>query len=125
VDPQAEPTVQRGSVTKDVSIVRIDHIPPHFSLPGMWQDFYDGEIVPLTENCSLRTSMKNIKFVVKVNRGGARGPAYVQSVDRTPLQMTTDRKLALLMGKFTAEDAIKSLENSRCSPELVSVQVSA
>jgi len=37
--------------------------------------------------------------------------------------MTTNRKLALLMGKFTAEDAIKSLENSRCSPELVSVQV--
>jgi len=29
------------------------------------------------------------------------------------------------MGKFTAEDAIKSLENSRCSPELVSVQVVA
>jgi hypothetical protein len=69
--------------------------------------------------------MKNIKFFVKVNRGGARGPAYVQSIDRTPLQMTTNRKLALLMGRFTAEDAIKSLENSRCSPELVSVQVSA
>ncbi|HKV80211.1 MAG TPA: hypothetical protein VJP02_18830 [Candidatus Sulfotelmatobacter sp.] len=69
--------------------------------------------------------MKNIKFVVKVNRGGARGPAYVQRIDRTPLQMTTNRKLALLMGRFTAEDAIKSLENSRCSPELVSVQVSA
>jgi hypothetical protein len=29
------------------------------------------------------------------------------------------------MGRFTAEDAIKSLENSRCTPELVSVQVSA
>jgi hypothetical protein len=29
------------------------------------------------------------------------------------------------MGRFTAEDAIKSLENSRCSPELVSVRVSA
>ena len=68
--------------------------------------------------------MKNIKFVVKVNRGGARAPAYVQRIDRTPLQMTTNRKLALLMGRFTAEDTIKSLENSRCSPELVSVQVS-
>ena len=67
--------------------------------------------------------MKNIKFVVKVNRGGA--PAYVQRIDRTPLQMTTNRKLALLMGRFTAEDTIKSLANSRCSPELVSVQVSA
>ena len=68
--------------------------------------------------------MKNIKFVVKVTRG-TRRPAYVQRIDRTPLQMTTNRKLALLMGKFTAEDAIKSLENSRCSPELVSVPVSA
>ena len=69
--------------------------------------------------------MKNIKFVVKVNRGGTRGPAYVQRIDRSPLQMTTNRKLALLMGRFTAEDAIKSLANSRCSPELVSVRVSA
>ena len=67
--------------------------------------------------------MKNIKFVVRVNRSGARGPAYVQRIDRTPVQMTTNRKLALLMGRFTAEDAIKSLENSRCSPELVCVQV--
>ena len=68
--------------------------------------------------------MKNIKFAVKVNRAGAR-PSYVQRIDRTPLQMTTDLKLALLMGKFTAEDTIKSLEKSRCSPELVSVEVRA
>jgi len=69
--------------------------------------------------------MKNIKFVVKVNRGGARAPQYVQRVDSTPMHMTTDRKLALVMGRFTAEDAIKSLQNSRCIPELESVQVSA
>jgi hypothetical protein len=68
--------------------------------------------------------MKNIKFVVKVNRG-TRVPQYVQRVDSTPIHMTTNRKLALLMGKFTAEDAVKSLENSRCSPELVSVLVPA
>jgi hypothetical protein len=68
--------------------------------------------------------MKNIKFVVKVNRGGARAPQYVQRVDSTPMQMTTDRKLALVMGRFTAEDAIQSLQNSRCIPELESVQVS-
>jgi len=67
--------------------------------------------------------MKNIKFVVKVKRGGTRAPAYVQRVDPRPIQMTTNRKLALLMGRFTAEDAIKSLQNSQCSPELVSVQV--
>jgi hypothetical protein len=69
--------------------------------------------------------MKNIKFVVKVNRGGTRAPEYVQRVDPAPIHMTTDRKLALVMGKFTAEDAVKSLQNSRCIPELESVQVSA
>ena len=68
--------------------------------------------------------MKTIKFVVKVNRGG-RAPEYVQRVDPTPIHMTTNRKLALLMGRFTAEDAIKSLQNSQCIPELESVQVSA
>ena len=69
--------------------------------------------------------MNNIKFVVKVNRGGRHSSAYVQRIDLTPIQMTTNRKLALVMGRFTAEDAVKSLQNSRCSPELVSVQVSA
>jgi hypothetical protein len=59
---------------------------------------------------------------VKVNRGGTLKPEYVQWIDRTPIQMTSDRKLALVMGRFTAEDAVKSIQNSRCSPELVSVQ---
>lgn len=66
--------------------------------------------------------MKNIKFVVKVNRGGTRATQYVQRVDPA-LLMTTNRKLALVMGRFTAEDAIQSLQNSRCTPELESVQV--
>ncbi len=69
--------------------------------------------------------MKNTKFVVKVNRGSTRATEYVQRIDLTPIQMTPNRKLALVMGRFTAEDAVKSLQNSRCSPELVSVQVSA
>jgi hypothetical protein len=69
--------------------------------------------------------MKNTKFVVKVNRGGALTPEYVQRIDPTPVQMTSSRKLALVMGRLTAEDAVKSIETSRCSPELVSVQVSA
>jgi hypothetical protein len=69
--------------------------------------------------------MKNIKFVVKINRGGTRAPQYVQRMDSTPMQMTTNRKLALVMGRFTAEDAIQSLQNSRCVPELESVRVSA
>ena len=69
--------------------------------------------------------MTNVKFVVKVSHGTTRAPAYVQRIDRTPVQMTTNRKLALMMGRFTAEDAAKSIQNSRCSPELVPVQVSA
>jgi hypothetical protein len=69
--------------------------------------------------------MKNTKFVVKVNRGGTRVPEYVWRIDRTPIETTINRKLALVMGKFTAEDAVKSIQNSRCSPELVAVQVRA
>lgn len=69
--------------------------------------------------------MQNIKFLVKVNRGDTRAPEYVQRVDPTPIHMTTNRELALVMGRFTAEDAIKSLQNSRRIPELESVQVSA
>jgi hypothetical protein len=39
--------------------------------------------------------------------------------------MTTNRKLALVMGKFAAEDAVKSLQTSQCCPELVFVQIDA
>jgi hypothetical protein len=70
-------------------------------------------------------TMTNIKFVVKVNRGGAHAPQYVLRMDRLPIQTTTNRKLALVMGRLTAEDAVKSMQNSHCSPELVSVRVSA
>ena len=69
--------------------------------------------------------MKNTKFVVKVNRGGSHTPEYVQRLDPTPIQMTSNRKLALVMGKFMAEDTVKSRQTVRCSPELVSVQVGA
>jgi hypothetical protein len=69
--------------------------------------------------------MTNTKFVVKMNRGGTRAAEYVQRVDPSPIHLTTNRKLALVMGKFVAEDAIQSLQNSRCTPELVSIQVDA
>jgi hypothetical protein len=69
--------------------------------------------------------MKNTKFVVKLTRGGTRPPQYVERIDRTPIQTTTNRKLALVMGRFTAEDAVKSIHNSRYIPELVPVQVTA
>ncbi len=71
----------------------------------------------------MRSAMTNIKFVVKVSRGSSRAPEFVQRVDSTPIQMTTNRKLALVMGKFVAEDAAKFLETSRSRPELVPVHV--
>ena len=69
--------------------------------------------------------MANIKFLVKVNRGGTRAPAYVHSLNQVPIQMTSNRKLALVMGRFAAEDAMKIIANSRCTPELVMVTVNA
>jgi len=41
------------------------------------------------------------------------------------MHMTTNRKLALVMGRFTAEDAVNPCKNSRCTPELESVLVGA
>ena len=67
--------------------------------------------------------MKNIRFVVKVIRGGTRAPEYVERTDRTPIRTTTNRKLALLMGRLTAEDTVKSIQNSRCSLELVPLRI--
>jgi hypothetical protein len=68
-------------------------------------------------------NMKKIKFVVKVNQPGNRPTQSIQRVDPTPIHMTTNRKLALVMGKFVAEDAIKSLQSSQCMPELESVEL--
>ena len=68
--------------------------------------------------------MTNIKFVVRVSHTGTRA-VHVQRIGKIPFQMTSNRKLALIMGKFTAEDAAKSIQNSRCTPEIVPVNVSA
>ena len=69
--------------------------------------------------------MKTIKFVVKVTRSGHRVPEYVERIDRTPIETTKNHKRALIMGKFEAEDAIKTIQSSQCSAELVSVEVHA
>ena len=69
--------------------------------------------------------MMNTKFVVKVNRVGRRTVEYVQRIDSSPLRTTANLKLALAMGKFTAEDVVKSIATPRCKPELISVQVIA
>ena len=68
--------------------------------------------------------MHTTKFLVKVIRVGAR-PQYVQRVGQVSVETTSDRKLALMMGKSTAEDAMKAIQNSRCTPELVAVKVPA
>lgn len=73
----------------------------------------------------IEEAMKTTKFVVKLNRGGALAVQYVQRIDRTPIQTTTNRKLALIMGRFTAEDAAKSIQSARCTPELIMVQIPA
>ena len=117
--------------------MRIDHLSTEAILLGVWQVSYKRACDPDSRemNCWLLTArfspenrrqaqtMKNTKFVVKVNLGGTRAPQYVQRIDRAPIQTTTNRKLALVMGKFMAEDTIKSLQNSRRVPELISVQV--
>lgn len=66
--------------------------------------------------------MKIKKFVVKVDRVGTHVPEYVQRIDQTPIQTTTNRKLALKMGRFTAEDAVESIRNLRCRAKLLSVK---
>jgi hypothetical protein len=65
------------------------------------------------------------KFVVKVTRTGSGTAQYVLRTDKSPMQMTSNRKLALIMGKLTAQEAVESLQHARCRPELVSVQVRA
>jgi hypothetical protein len=62
---------------------------------------------------------------VKLNRVGRSTVEYVQRIDAIPMRKTTNLKLALVMGKFTAEDVIKSITNPRCKPELISVPVIA
>ncbi|HET7184102.1 MAG: hypothetical protein ACXVZR_07515 [Terriglobales bacterium] len=69
--------------------------------------------------------MENIKFLVKLNRGGNRAAEYVKRSGQIPIQTTTNRKQALPMGKFAAEDLVKAMTNPRCRPELISVKVPA
>ncbi len=112
--------------------MRFDHVPIKGTLLGVRQALYSGGVLdfkemnrPSVHVLPERTyEMKTIKFVVKLNRGG-RAAEYVQRVDPTPIHMTTNPKLALLMGRLTAEDAIESLGNSRCSPELLCVPVAS
>jgi hypothetical protein len=112
-----------------VPVLRIDHVPIKGALLGVWQatfrrvlDFKQMNRPPVQVLPERTYELKTIKFVVKLKRGD-RAAEYVQRVDPAPIHMTTNPKLALLMGRLTAEDAIESLGNSRCNPELLSVPV--
>ena len=76
--------------------------------------------LPFFNSINEREDMENIKFIVRVIRG-TRAPEYVQRIDRAPIQTTPNRRLALVMGRFTAEDAANSIQTSKCSSELVPV----
>jgi hypothetical protein len=65
------------------------------------------------------------KFVVKVNRTNSRPPAYVLRMNSDPIQMTSNRKQALIMGKFAAEDAVRSLTRRGSEPVMMTVAVAA
>ncbi len=57
------------------------------------------------------------KFAVKLNRSGHL-TQYIESIEKGKPHTTTNPKLALLMGKFTAEETVKSIGKNA---ELVSV----
>ncbi|HKR85033.1 MAG TPA: hypothetical protein VJS37_12825 [Terriglobales bacterium] len=69
--------------------------------------------------------MTNTKFMVRVSRSGALASRYVRRLDCIPILMTNDPKLALQMGKLTAEDAVRAVQSSRCTAELVPIAIRA
>jgi hypothetical protein len=59
-------------------------------------------------------AVKNIKFVVRVNRVGDRIPQHVQRIGRTPIQTTTNRKLALIMGRSQPKTGTERFDLRSC-----------
>ena len=69
--------------------------------------------------------MQNTKFLVKLTRIGAHGPQYLLEISKSAIKTTSERKLALRMGKYTAQDAIDCIQSARCVAELVPIKISA
>jgi hypothetical protein len=69
--------------------------------------------------------MQNTKFLVRLKRVGANGPQYLLGMSKSSIKTTSERKLALVMGKYTAQDAIDSIQSARCTGELVPVKITA
>jgi hypothetical protein len=68
--------------------------------------------------------LKNTKFIVKLTRVGAHGPQYLLQMDKS-VKTTSERSLALVMGKYTAQDAIDSIQSAGCIGELIPVKIPA
>ena len=68
--------------------------------------------------------MTNTKFIVKLTRVGANGPQYLVQMGKS-VKTTSERKLALVMGKYTAQDAIDSIQSARCTGELIPIKIPA
>lgn len=69
--------------------------------------------------------MQNTKFLVRLKRAGASSPQYLLGISKSTIKTTPERKLALVMGKYTAQDVIDSIQSSRCTGELVPVKITA
>ena len=65
------------------------------------------------------------EILVKLTRVGAHGPQYLLEIGKKAIKTTSERKLALLMGKYTAQDAIDCIQSARCVGELVPIKISA
>ena len=110
LDAQTQTAISWVSITKDVPVLRIDHVSVKGALLGVWQaafrrvlDFKEMNR-PSVHVLPERTyEVKTIKFVVKLNRGG-RAAEYVQRVDPAPIYMTTNPKLALLVSPTSSSE---------------------
>jgi hypothetical protein len=69
--------------------------------------------------------MQNTKFLVKLKRVGSPGPQYLLEMGKSSVKTTSERKLALVMGKYAAQDAIDSIQSARCTGELVPVKITS
>ena len=52
-------------------------------------------------------------------------PELAGDRQKKAIKTTSERKLALLMGKYTAQDAIDCIQSARCVGELVQIKISA
>jgi len=86
LEAQAETAVSRGSITNDVPVLRIDHVPIKGTLLGVWHaafrrvlDFKEINRRFFSRFAERTYEVKTIKFVAKLNRGGRADPGQAHS----------------------------------------------